>query len=141
MSSDAELLKNVGFVASFYFLNIYIKMSEASDFTAVKAAKHCQEIYEKLVDLDSTGNEVAPFLVTKMDKLQLKNKNLTKVANMARGEGISAPSDIGIYSFCPCTSVHVERLFYVLNAFLHDRNFILEQTVLKLIFIKYNQVL
>ena len=46
---------------------------------------------------------------------------------------------MAMYAFAPATSIDVERFFLVLKAFLEDRPCILEKTVDKLMFVRYNQ--
>ena len=55
---------------------------------------------------------------------------------LGRGEGITEPRDIEIYSFAPYTSVEIGRLFSVMQSFLEIRNNILEETLLKLLLFK-----
>ena len=57
----------------------------------------------------------------------------------ATGENIEGPSEMAIYAFAPAISIDVERFFSVLKAFLEDRPCILEKTVDKLMFVRYNQ--
>ena len=59
---------------------------------------------------------------------------------IARGNNAetSEPEQIGLLSSVPFTSVHVERLFSVLNAVLSDILYILEETLNKMMFVKYN---
>ena len=72
--------------------------------------------------------------------------NTSQIASLRRsvklkatGENIEEPSEMAIYAFAPATSIDVERFFSVLNAFLEDRPCILEKTVDKLMFVRYNQ--
>ena len=58
---------------------------------------------------------------------------------MARWDGISDPSLIGIYSFAPCTSAEVERFFSILHSFVNDRPHLGDETVFKPMFVKYNR--
>ena len=51
---------------------------------------------------------------------------------------MNSPSDIGIWSFAPTTSVEIERLFS--SAFLANRTIILDETANKIMFIKYNSL-
>ena len=46
--------------------------------------------------------------------------------------------EVSIYAFAPVTSVEVERFFSILNGFLQDRNNLTEESLSKLVFIKYN---
>ena len=93
---------------------------------------------EKLIDLSETGNEVAVYLCKKAKDLMAKNEGLWEINKMARGDGISDPSLIGIYYFAPCTSVEVERFFSILHSFVNDRPHIGNETVFRLMFVKYN---
>ena len=68
-----------------------------------------------------------------------KNPGLTEAYKLGRGDGITEPRDIEIYSFSPCTSVEIERFFSVLQGFLENRNNIREGTLLKLLFVQYNR--
>ena len=114
-------------------------MSEARDFTNVKSVKQIETIVEKLVDLRETGNITADAALTKFTKILDKNRGITDVKLKATGENIEEPSEMAIYAFAPATSIDVERFFSVLKAFLEDRPCILEKTVDKLMFVRYNQ--
>ena len=56
----------------------------------------------------------------------------------ARGVEISEPVLISIFQNVHCTSVDIERFLSVLEAFKADRPNILPETVLKLMFVTYN---
>ena len=61
-------LNEVAEVASLEFLVNLISVSEARDFTIVKAVKQIETIVEKLVDLKETGNKTADAALTKFTK-------------------------------------------------------------------------
>ena len=86
-----------------------------------------QFIQSRLLDLKETGNTIADVALAKLD--EVLEKNWTQFL------------DIGVFAFAPCTTVDVERFFSVLNAFVSDRPNILEQTLKKMLFIKYNSTL
>ena len=137
--NDGCTITRVGFIAAVSFLTQKVVASEASDFTAAKAGTQISEITAFLIDLSETGNEVAVYLSTKWQYLIEKNQGLIKTIALCRGEGVEEPSEISIFAFAPCTSVEIERFFSVVKSFLTDRNNILEETVLKLLFIQYNK--
>jgi hypothetical protein len=85
-----------------------------------------------------TGNPIARIALEKLQKVIGKNSDLKTVAAKSRGQNIEEPADIQTYMYAPCTSVDVERFFSVLHAFILDRPHILEETINKLMFIKYN---
>ena len=62
-------LNEVAEVASLEFLVNLISVSEARDFTIVKAVKQIETIVEKLVDLKETGNKTADVALTKFSKI------------------------------------------------------------------------
>ena len=132
---DPEILRTIGFLSAFEFLVPYSTLSEGVGFTAVKASSQIDKITEKLIELSETGNILSDLLLKKFQDLIQKNQGLRKVVEIARGNNaeILEPEEIGLLSFAPCTSVHVERLFSVLNAFVSDRPYILEETLNKLI--------
>ena len=132
-------LNEVAEVASLEFLVNLISVSEARDFTIVKAVKQIETIVEKLVDLKETGNKTADAALTKFTKILDTNRGITDVKLKATGENIEEPSEMAIYAFAPASSIDVERFFSVLKAFLEDRPCILEKTVDKLMFVRYNQ--
>ena len=92
-------------------------------------------MFEKLIGISETNNPLAKSAVKKLTKVLEKNSGFKMVATL--GESISAPSRVGIYSFARCTSVDVERFFSILSAFIADHPHILDETLLKLLFIKF----
>ena len=117
------------------------KNQKASDFSVVKANVHLEKIYEKLTDLKETGNNFAEILLNKLQDLTVKNLGLTTAARMARGEGVSEPQQLTIYSFDRCTSVSVESFSSILLSFFQERSNITGATMLKLLFVQYNTFL
>ena len=109
----------------------HIKQHIESKF--VKANVQLGKRSLKLIDLKETGNNTAEILSNKLQDLTLKNSGQTTAARMARGEGVSEPQEITIYSFALCLSVSIERFFSILHSFLPDRSNITEATMLKLI--------
>ena len=61
---------------------------------------------------------------------------------IARGKNVErlAAEEIELISFAPCTSVNVERLFLVFNAFVSGRRTILDKALNKFMFVEYNSV-
>ena len=94
---------------------------------------------ENLIDLDNTGNVYAKAAIEKLNYLIAKNSGLSKVAGLAKGQGIQSPGDCGYFVYAPATSTEVERLFSILKDFGEDRPHITEENVKKLIMIKYKQ--
>ena len=133
----ADVKLKIGFIAVLGFLCPMVKTSQSSNFTAVKAIKQLDTINEKLLDLAETGNSVATALVSKLSELIEKNSGLLKFSALGRGEGIDA-GNRNILLFASCTSTEIERFFSVLRGFLVNRLSILDETVLKLLFIKFN---
>lgn len=140
METDG-MAASVGFISALEFLPNYITLSESRTFTAVQAGKALDEITQKLIDLQFTGNKIAERAIEKIQSVVEKNQGLQRVAALARGEGVVDPTDIGVYAFAPCTSCDVERFFSILNAFIQDKPNLLETTLNKLLFIRYNQYL
>ena len=134
----ADVKRKIGFIAVLDFLCLMIKISESSNFTAVKAMKQLDTINDKLLDLAETGNSVATALVSKFSEFIEKNSGLQKISALGREEGIDDPQEIEIFCFVPCTSRETERFFSVLRGFLVNRPNNLDETVLKLLFIKFN---
>ena len=130
-----------GFLCSLRFIREKITESEAAGYTAIKAMNAVQFIQSRLLDLKETGNTIAEVALAKLDAVLEKNEGLRRVVRFANGESISEPADIGVFAFAPCTTVDVERFFSVLNAFVSDKPNILEQTLKKMLFIKYNSTL
>ena len=107
-----EIIGSMGFWSAFEFFVGYIKESEASKFSVVKANVHLEKISEKLIDLTEAGKKFAEILLNKLQDLTVKYSGLTTAARMARGEGVSEPQQLTIYSFDRCTSVSVESLSF-----------------------------
>ena len=80
----------------------------------------CNEIAEK----NEAANEVVKFVKKVFEKCARRQEE---------------SSEMAIYAFAPATSIDVERFFSALKAFLEDRPCILEKTVDKLMFVRYNQ--
>ena len=138
---DANVVRELGLIASLSFLTQKIKVCQESGYSATRAIKQLNEIHGLLVDLEQTGNLAASVVLPKLEYLTEKNKGLTKVAKMGRGEGITEPSDVSVFAFAPCTTVDVERFFSVFQSFVDDRPNMLEETMCKLLFVKYNHLL
>ena len=134
----ADVKRKIRFIAVLGFLCPMIKISESSNFTAVKAMKQLDTINEKLLDLAETGNSGATALASKFFDIIEKNSGLRKISALGRGEGIDDPQEIEIFCFASCTSVEIEQFFLVLRGFLVNRPNNLDETVLKLLFIKFN---
>ena len=100
------------FLSAFEFLFGYLKESEASGFSVVKAKTQLAKLPEKLLDLKKTGNNIAEILLNKLQDLTVKNSGLTTTARKAMGKGASDFQEITIHSFAPCTSVSAERFFF-----------------------------
>ena len=64
-------------------------------------------------------------------KRRLKNKGLLKVIKITKGQEITQPSEIGIFTFAPVTSVELEKFFSGLKSFIEDRPNMLEETAKK----------
>ena len=133
LMEDANVVRDLGFIAS-SFLTQKIKVFQESGYSATRAVKQLEEIHGFLVDLEQAGILAASVVLPKLEYLTEKNKGLRKVAKMGRGEGITEP----IFAFAPCTTVDVERFFSVLQSFVDDRPNMLEETMCKLLFVKYN---
>ena len=136
---DPELLRNIGFLSTFEFRVPYGTLSEGAGFTTMKASSQIDKITGKFIEPLETGNILSDLLLKKFQDLIQKNEGLRKVVEIARGINAetSEPEEIGLLSFAPCTSVPVERLFSVRNAFVSDRPYRLEETLNKLVFVKY----
>ena len=100
-----------------------------------------EQIHGLSVDLEQTGSLAASDVLPKLEYLTEKNKGLTKVAKMGRGEGITEPSDVSVFAFALCTTVDVERFFSLLQSLVDDRPNVLEETMCKLLFVKYNHLM
>ena len=68
-----------------------------------------ETITEKLINLRETANPVAKILLEKLEHLTAKNNGSRTAAARARGETISEPAEIAIYSFTPSTTVDLEK--------------------------------
>ena len=99
------------------------------------------DLIEKTTDLAMTGNNTAQTALDKLNTVFAKNKGLISCAKIIRGEGVTDPVQIGVYSFAPCTSVDVERFFSVLKSFVEDRPNLTPENLEKLMFIRYNKYL
>ena len=97
----ADVKRKICFIAVLGFLCPMIKISESSNFTAVKAMKQLDTINEKLLDLAETGNSVATALVSKFSELIEKNSGLRKISALGRRERIDDPQEIEIYFLPP----------------------------------------
>ena len=86
----ANVVRYLGIFASLSFLTQKIKVCQESGYSATKAIKQLDEIHGLLVDCEQTGILAASDVLPKLEYLTEKNKGLTKVANMGRGEGITA---------------------------------------------------
>ena len=95
------------------------------------------EIIEKLTDLEQTGNPVANTGLEKFQSVFAKNTGLQIAYEKAQGRDLLCPMEVSIYAFAPVTSVEVERFFSILNG-SQDRNNLTEESLSKLVFIKYN---
>ena len=93
---------------------------------------------KKLIDLEQTGNPVAKTGLEKFQSVFAKNTGLQIAYEKAQGRDLLCPMEVSIYAFAPVTSVEVERFFSILNGFLQDRNNLTEESLSKLVFIKYN---
>ncbi len=136
---DSEVITEVGHVAAFRFIRLLITQSEASYFTAVKAMRAVDDEFAKIHDHVETNNPMSKTTLEKFERTFATNHDLKVVAALANGDGVSDPAQIEIYSFARCTSVDVERLFSVSKHFVADRPHILDDTVNKLMFVKYNK--
>ena len=136
---SSDTVCEIEFAYNFHFTNESIVMSQAGNFTVLKAEKELEAVYAKLVDLRETGNTFAQTLVTKHEEVTRKNGGFKKCLEKMRGTNVISPAEINIYGFAPCTSVPVEKLFSVLKNFIADRHNILPETLRKLIFVKYNE--
>ena len=96
------------------------------------------KISEKIIHLKETGNNIAEILLNSLQDLTVKNSGLTNAARMARGDGVSEPQEITIYSFASCISVQLKDFFWILHSFLQERSNITEATMLKLLFVQNN---
>ena len=95
-------LNEVAEVASLEFLVNLISVSEARDFTIVKAVKQIETIVEKLVDLKETGNKTADAALTKFTKILDTNRGITDVKrNVGMGKYRGAFGN-GNLCFCSC---------------------------------------
>ena len=139
LMEDANVVRDLGFIASLSFLTQKIKVCQESGYSATRAVKQLEEIHGLLVELEQTGN--LAVVLQKLEYLTEKNKGLTKVAKKCRGEGITDPSDVSVFAFEPCTTVDVERFFSALQSFVDGRPSMLEETMCKLLFVKYNHLL
>ena len=134
----SNVLVRVGFIAQLSFICESLKASQNPAFSVVQAHEMFSEIIEKLIDLEQTGNPVAKTGLEKFQSVFAKNTGLQIAYEKAQGRDLLCPMEVSIYAFAPVTSVEVERFFSILNGFLQDRNNLTEESLSKLVFIKYN---
>ena len=99
LMEDANVVRDLGFIASLSFLTQKIKVCQESGYSTTRAVKQLEETHGLLVDVEQTGNLAASVVLPKLEYLTEKNKGLTKVAKMGRGEGITEPSDVSVFAF------------------------------------------
>ena len=100
-----------------------------------------EKIRKKLVDFVETGNPAAKVALDKLSDVTSTNIGLREIGQKAKGIGVTGPQEMALCAFVPATSMDVERLFSVLQCFLQDRSRILEETINKLMFVRYNKCL
>ena len=133
-----DIIKSIGFLSAIEFLVGYLKESEASDFSFVKANVQLRKLSETFFNLKEAGNSLAEILLNRLRDLTLKNWVLTTAAILAKSRCVSEPQEITISSFAPCTSVSVDRFVSTLHSFLPDRSHKSEATMLEMLFVQYN---
>ena len=100
-----------------------------------------EKIREKLVDFVETGNPAAKIALDKLSDVTSTNIGLREIGQKAKGIGVTGPQEMALCAFVPATSMDVERLFPVLQCFLQARSRFLEETINKLMFVRYNKCL
>ena len=132
-------MKQVVYVTSYSFLNDFIFESQAQNFTVGKAVTGLRKIEEQLIDLCNTGNPLAEKVMAKFQSVVTMNKGLKKAELLGQGTDAREPMDMVLFMNSPATSVDVEKFFSILRSFVEDRPNLLENTLKKLMFIRYNK--
>ena len=134
-----SVLQEFVYISQLFFLVTCITASEAKDFTVSKAIMQIEKIHENLVDFVETGNPAAKVALDKLSDVTSTNIGLREIGQKAKGIGVTDPQEMALCAFVPATSMNVERLFSVLQSFSQDRPRILEETINKLMFVRYNK--
>ena len=98
---NSENMAEVGLMKNLSFLIVYIKRSQSQNYCAPNASNDVQEIEEKSIDLKKTLNKFGAIALQKFQSVLQKNKGLLKVIKISKGQEITQPSDIGIFTFAP----------------------------------------
>ena len=97
----------MGLSTALFLFHFAIRECQGSNYTITKPDEKVNDLIEKTTDFAMTGNNTAQTALDKLNTVFAKNKGLNSCAKIIRGEGVSDPVQVGVYSLAPCTSVDV----------------------------------